>query len=286
MVVQSFPEPPFPKQPQQWPGSNEQMTPPPESIKESYKPAGKLAGKVALITGGDSGIGRAVAVAFAKEGADSVISYFNEHEDAKETQRLVQEIGCQCIPMAGDIQDQDHCKKLLDFTLERFKKIDILINNAAYQMTFDDISKFTTEELDKTFKTNVYALIYLIQYAVPHMKTGSCVINTASIQAYEPDASLLPYAASKAAIVNLTKAAAKELVADGIRINAVAPGPVWTPLIPSTMSPQHVENFGKSSWFGRPAQPAELAPLYVFLASDDASYVTGQVYGATGEGWP
>lgn len=286
MVSQNFPQPPFPKQPQEWPGSEAEMMPKPESTTEQYKAAGKLEGKVALITGGDSGIGRAIAIAFAKEGADVVISYLNEDDDAKETQRMVQETGKDCIPMAGDIQNQEQCQKLVDFTIERFGKINILVNNAAYQMSFDDITKFNKDELDRTFHTNIYALIYLIQFAVPRMKQGSSIINTASIQAYTPSSNLMPYAATKAAIVNITKSTAQELVTKGIRVNAVAPGPVWTPLIPSTMPSKKVEDFGKQSWFGRPAQPTELAPLYVFLASDDASYVTGHVYGATGEGLP
>lgn len=282
----NYPEPPFPKQPQDWPGFEADMTPNPQSSLSTYKSAGKLDGKVALITGGDSGIGRAIAIAYAAEGADVVISYLNEHEDADFTQKLVKEFGKECVLIAGDIQDKNHCKKLIDSTLEKFGKIDILVNNAAYQMTFDDLTKFTTEELDKTFHTNIYAMIYLMQFAVPNMKQGSSIINTASIQAYTPSPNLMPYAATKAAIVNITKSTAEELVTKGIRVNAVAPGPVWTPLIPSTMSSAKVQDFGKTSWFNRPAQPAELAPIFVFLASEDASYVTGQVYGATGQGWP
>jgi hypothetical protein len=240
-------------------------------------------GKAALITGGDSGIGRAVALAFAREGADVMISYLDEHEDARTTLKLIQEAGRQGEAVAGDVQDESHCRALVERALENFGRLDILVNNAAYQEASASIEEITSEVFDRTFRTNVYAMFYLCKAAMPHMKPGASIINTTSIQAYEPSESLPPYAATKGAIVNFTKSLAKEAMKRGIRVNAVAPGATWTPLIPQTGFPdEKVQHFGQDSVFGRPAQPVELAPLYVLLASDEASYITGEVYGASG----
>jgi NAD(P)-dependent dehydrogenase (short-subunit alcohol dehydrogenase family) len=265
------------------PGLTQEMTPKPDHGEESYKGLGRLTDRVALITGGDSGIGRATAIAFAREGADVVISYLAEEEqDARDTERYITQAGRKGLCIAGDIRDEQHCRDLIDRTFEQFGKLDILINNAAFQMTHDSIEEFSTEEFDRTYKTNVYAMFWLCKFAVPRMKPGSVIINTASIQGYDPSPNLLAYASTKGAIINFTKALSKMVSKQGIRVNAVAPGPVWTPLIPSTMPDQKVENFGADTSFGRAAQPRELAPLYVFLGSNESNYVTGEVYGATG----
>lgn len=280
--VQSNPQPPFPKQGQTAPGSEAQLQPKADHGEESYRGCGKLKGKAALITGADSGIGRAVALAFAREGADILISYLNEDKDAAETARLVTEAGQKAVPVPGDISDEAHCQHLVQRALEEFGHIDILVNNAAYQMSYQSLEEISSSEFDRTFKTNVYAMFYLCKAAVPHLKPGSAIINTSSIQAYQPTGALLPYASTKGAIVNFTKGLAGMLVEAGIRVNAVAPGPVWTPLIPSTMPEKRVENFGKDYPMGRPAQPAELAPVYVLLVSPEASYITGAVFEVTG----
>ena len=265
------------------PGKTSEMNPKPDHGEESYTGLGRLEDKVAVITGGDSGIGRAVAIAFAREGADVAISYLpEEEEDALETERWVTQAGRKALRLPGDIRDESHCRSLIDRAFEKFGKLDILVNNAAYQMTHDKIEEFSTEEFDTTFKTNVYAMFWLCKFALPRMMEGSVIINTASIQSFDPSPNLLAYAATKGAIVNFTKGLAKMASQKGIRVNAVAPGPVWTPLIPSTMPDQKVENFGGDTEFKRPAQPRELAPLYVFLASNESNYVTGEVYGATG----
>jgi NAD(P)-dependent dehydrogenase (short-subunit alcohol dehydrogenase family) len=276
-------KPPFQEAPQDFPGRETQMRSKPDHGEQTYRGAGRLVGKTALITGGDSGIGKAVAIAFAREGADVVISYLPEEEaDAQETRRWVEESGQKAFNIPGDIQDENHCQKLVEGILDQQGRLDILVNNAAYQMTYENLEEISLEELDRTFRTNIYSMFFLCRAAVPKMKPGSTIINTTSIQAFQPNPALLPYAATKAAIANFTKALAKKLMSQGIRVNGVAPGPVWTPLIPSTMSEEHVKTFGENTALERPAQPAELAPLYVFLASEESSYMTGEILGATG----
>ncbi|BAY43373.1 short-chain dehydrogenase/reductase SDR [Scytonema sp. HK-05] len=276
------PKPPFPEQQQQEPGLESQMNPKPDYGENSYQGSGKLQGKAAIITGGDSGIGRAVALAFAREGADVLIAYLNEESDAQETVRIVEKEGRKCVAIAGDIQQEAHCQQIVEQARNEFGKIDILVNNAAFQMTRESLDEISSEEFDRTFKTNIYAMFYLCKAAVPHMQPGSAIINTASINASEPKPKLLAYSATKAAIVNFTGGLA-QLVADkGIRVNSVAPGPVWTPLIPATMPNEQVTQFGQQYPIKRPAQPAELAPIYVLLASDEASYVSGAVIPVTG----
>ncbi|HZQ47014.1 MAG TPA: SDR family oxidoreductase [Verrucomicrobiae bacterium] len=276
-------KPPFREQKQKFPGREEQMQRHPDHGEQSYRGLGRLTGKTALITGGDSGIGRAVAIAFAREGANIVVSYLPEEEaDAQETKHWVEQAGRKGITMPGDIRNERHCQNLIEGVFKEQGRLDILVNNAAYQMSYGSIEEISDEEWDRTFRTNIFSMFYLCRAAVPQMKPGSTIINTASIQAYEPNPSLLPYAATKAAIVNFTKGLAKMVLKKGIRVNAVAPGPVWTPLIPSTMPEEKTEKFGANTLYGRPAQPAEIAPLYVFLASGESSYVTGEVYGATG----
>ena len=275
-------KPPFDEKEQQPPGLESEMEIAPDYGEQSYVGAGKLEGKTAIITGGDSGIGRAVALAFAREGADVVISYLNEEEDAQETRRVVEDADRKCLLIAGDIGDQTHCQNIVERAINEFGKLDILVNNAAFQMSHEGIADFTAEEIEKTFRTNIYAMFYLCQAALPQMRTGGAIINTASIQAYEPKPSLMAYAATKGAIVNFTKSLNQEVIEKGIRVNAVAPGPVWTPLIPSTMPPEEVAKFGQDSPIKRPAQPVELAPAYVFLASAEASYISGEILGVTG----
>ncbi|MBX6342376.1 MAG: SDR family oxidoreductase, partial [Thermomicrobiaceae bacterium] len=239
-------------------------------------------GKASLITGGDSGIGRATALAFAREGADVLISYLSEDADAQETIRVVERAGRKALAVRGDIGDEGHCRHLVDRAVGEFGRLDVLVNNAAFQMTHDGIEDLPSEEFDHTFRTNVYAMFYLCKAALPKMRDGGAIINSTSIQAYQPKPSLLAYASTKGAIVTFTKALAQEAIKRGIRVNAVAPGRVWTPLIPSTMPEEQVRQFGKQTPIGRPAQPAELAPVYVFLASPESSYVVGGVVGVTG----
>src|SRR5690242_18094306 len=271
---------PFPPQEEQPPGRESEMRPRPEYGEKSYRGSGRLRGKKALITGGDSGIGRAVALAFAREGADVAIAYLAEEEDdAQETVRLVEEAKRRAVAIPGDIQDPQHCRALATRVARELGGIDILVNNAAFQRVHSSFLEMKPEEIDRVFRTNVYAMFYLAQAAVPYMKPGASIINTASIQAYQPKPYLLHYAASKGAIVAFTQGLSQELAEKGIRVNAVAPGPVWTPLIPSTMD---VEHFGESTPLKRAAQPAEMAPIYVLLASNESSYVTGMIYGATG----
>jgi NAD(P)-dependent dehydrogenase (short-subunit alcohol dehydrogenase family) len=280
---QAGPKPEFPQSSIEPPGHEHEMTPRADHGEESYRGLGRLQDRVALLTGGDSGIGRAVALAYAREGADVAIGYLpEEQKDADETRHWIEAAGRSALLLPGDIRDERHCTSLIAKTFERFGKLDLLVNNAAYQMTRDRIEEITTEEFDRTFRTNVYAMFWLCRAAMGRMEAGSAIINTASIQAYNPSPTLLPYAATKAAIVNFTKGLSQMAMKRGIRVNAVAPGPVWTPLIPSTMPEDHVQKFGKDTSFERPAQPAELAPLYVFLASNEARFVTGEVYGATG----
>ncbi|TCC27825.1 SDR family oxidoreductase [Kribbella speibonae] len=270
-------------QKQEHPGHGGAMSPEPDYGEKTYRGSGKLTGKRALITGGDSGIGRAVALAFAREGADVMISHLEaEEQDAGETCRLVRESGCMAASLAGDIQDEQHCRRLVDHCVQELGGLDILVNNAAYQMSREGIADISTEQFDRVLKTNVYAMFWLCKAALPHLTEGSAIINTTSIQAYEPSPNLLDYATSKAAILNFTKGLAQELAPKGIRVNSVAPGPIWTPLIPATLPADKVGEFGADTPLGRAGQPAELAPLYVFLASDDSTYVTGERIGATG----
>lgn len=276
------PKPPFPAQPQPIPGSSAKMDPVPDYGEDSYKGSGRLAGKKALITGADSGIGRAVALAFAREGADVAVSYLNEEEDAAETKRLVESAGRQCLLIPGDISKPAHCRQLVSQTVEAFGQIDILVNNAAHQNTFESLEEIPDEEWEVTMATNISAMFYITKAAVAHMKEGSAIINTSSVNADTPSPQLLAYATTKGAIQNFTAGLAQLLAEKGIRANTVAPGPVWTPLIPSTMPEEKVKNFGKQVPMGRPAQPRELAPVYVMLASDESSYVSGATIAVTG----
>lgn len=279
-----YPTPPFDKQSQEVPGVGTKMDPVPDHGEETYKGSGLLEGRVAIITGGDSGIGKAVAIAMAREGADVVISYKDaiEDEEAADTQKWVEKAGQKALLVRGDITDESHCKRIVEKTVDQFGKIDILVNNAAYQMTYETVEEITAEEWNKTFETNLSAMFYFVKHANAHMAPGSSIINTTSVNAYDPNPTLLPYAASKGAIQNFTASLAQLFLQDGsgIRVNAVAPGPVWTPLIPSTI-PEH-ERFGENTPIGRPGQPAEIAPVYVFLASAAASYVSGATIAATG----
>jgi NAD(P)-dependent dehydrogenase (short-subunit alcohol dehydrogenase family) len=277
------PQPEYPQKPIEPPGLERQMTPRADHGEESYRGLGRLTDRVALITGGDSGIGRAVAIAFAREGADVLISYLPEEEpDADETIRWVEQAGRRGRKLPGDIRDERHCTRMIDTAFDEFGRLDILVNNAAFQMSHESIEEFSSEEFDRTFKTNVYAMFWLCRAALPRMAPGSAIINTASIQAYDPSPQLLPYAATKGAIVNFTKALSALAMEKSVRVNAVAPGPVWTPLIPSTMPEEKTKTFGEDTSFERAAQPAEIAPLFVFLASNEGRYVTGEVFGATG----
>ncbi|MDQ0302654.1 glucose 1-dehydrogenase [Ancylobacter polymorphus] len=276
------PRPPFKEQQQPMPGRTEAMSPRPDHGEESYKGSGRLEGMKALITGADSGIGRAVALAYAREGADVLISYLDEHEDAEATAALVREAGRQAVLVPGDIQHADHCRALVDGAVEAFGRIDILVNNAAHQATFDDITEIPDEEWDLTFKVNIHAMFYLTKAAVPHMKPGSAIINTASINSDKPNPSLLAYATTKGAIQNFTAGLAQLLAEKGIRANAVAPGPIWTPLIPATMPAEKVAAFGEQVPMKRPGQPAELATAYVMLADPLSSYVSGATIAVTG----
>jgi hypothetical protein len=259
------------------------MTPEPDYGLDSYKGLGRLKGRVALVTGGDSGIGRAVCLAFAREGADVAFGYLNEDPDADVTRRIVEDSGHQVLALKGDLTDEAVCRRLIEDTVKRFGRIDVLVNNAAWQgKAVEKFEEITAERLERTFRTNVLAMFHLVRYALPHMKEGSSIINVASIQAYQPKPSILDYASTKGAIVTFTKGLAQELIERGIRVNCVAPGPVWTPLIPQSFDAEKVKNFGKSSPMGRPAQPVELAPSFVFLASDESRFVNGEILGVTG----
>ena len=271
-----YSRPPFDATPQTAPGSSARMSPEPDYGEDSYSGSGKLAGQVALITGADSGIGRAVALAFAREGADVLLSYLaEEEEDADAAARGVQESGQQAVKLPGDISDPAHCRALVQAAIDRFGRLDILVNNGAFQMTRTKLDEITDEEWDLTFRTNVHSQFYLCKAALPHLKPGANIINTSSVNSKHPMPSLLAYSATKAAIANFTIGLAQMLVEQGIRVNAVLPGPVWTPFIPVGMEPEQVKTFGSQSPMGRPAQPAELAAAYVYLASDDASFTTG-----------
>lgn len=274
------PRPPFPAQEQELPGSEQAMRPTPDHGEDSYQGYGRLAGKVALITGADSGIGKAIAIAYAREGADIAVSYLSEDADARETQELVQEAGQRAVLLRGDISDARHCESLVRKTLDEFGRLDIVVNNAAFQETRDSIEEISSEEWERTLRTNIGAIFHVTKAAWPHLEPGSIVINTASVQAYKPSPTLLAYATTKGAIVTFTKALAQEGIKRGIRVNAVAPGPVWTPLIPA--SGMDTTEFGADNPAGRPAQPAELAPAFVFLATDEASFVNGEVLGVHG----
>lgn len=277
------PKPPFPEQQQSHPGSVHRMNPVADHGEQSYRGTGKLKDRVAIVTGGDSGIGRAVAIAFAKEGANVVISFLPEEQaDADETASIIEDAGGRAVKAPGDLMASRNIDRLIATAEERFGRLDILVNNAGYQMSHGEIEEVSAEELDHTFRTNVFATFLLSQAALKKMQPGGVILNTTSIQAYDPSPQLAVYAATKAAILSLTKSLAGVAMKRGVRVNAVAPGPVWTPLIPSTMPTEKVQNFGANTEFGRPAQPVELARIFVFLASDEASYVTGEVYGATG----
>jgi NAD(P)-dependent dehydrogenase (short-subunit alcohol dehydrogenase family) len=277
------PKPPFPEQKQTHPGTVRSLDPPADHGEERYTSYNRLTDRVAIVTGGDSGIGRAVSIAFAKEGADVVLSYLpEEQEDAKEVAAIIEAAGRKAICLPGDIGDPGYARSLVSAATGRLGKLDIVVNNAGFQMVRQKIEDVSPEELERTFRTNVFGTFFLTQAALPVMKPGGCVINSTSIQTFEPGEGLLAYAATKAAIANLTKSLAKLAKEKGIRVNGVAPGPVWTPLIPSTMPTEKVTSFGENTVFGRPAQPVELAHLYVFLASEEASYVSGEIYGATG----
>jgi len=278
----NHPYPPFPKQSQPMPGLTAKMTPVPDHGETSYRGSGRLEGMKAVITGADSGIGRAVALSFAREGADVLISYLNEHEDAQETHRLVEEAGRKAVLLAGDIQDPAHCRKIIATAASELGGVDLLVNNAAHQASFNEIEDIADEEWDLTFRVNIHAMFYLTKAAVPHMKAGGSIINTASINSDDPNPTLLAYATTKGAIQNFTAGLAKMLAAKGIRVNAVAPGPIWTPLIPSTMPDETVTNFGSQSPMKRPGQPVELATAYVMLADPMSSYVSGTTVAVTG----
>ena len=273
----------FPKQAQkEQPGHTEEMHPQPIEVDENYKGSGKLKGKTAIITGGDSGIGRSVSLYFAKEGADVAIVYLNEHEDANKTKDMVENEGVRCMLLAGDVGDSSFCREIVDQVKSEFGKIDILVNNAAEQHVQESLLDISDEQLEKTFRTNIFSMFYLTKAVLPHLSKGSSIINTASITAYQGNPQLIDYSSTKGAIVSFTRALANNIADKGIRVNGIAPGPIWTPLIPATFPADKVKEFGKNAPLGRAGQPSELAPAYVYLASDDSSYVSGQVIHVNG----
>jgi len=278
----NYPKPPFPRQKQPYPGLASKMDPVPDHGEESYQGTGRLTGKRALITGGDSGIGRAVAIAFAREGADVAISYLNEDQDAEQVEAVIEASGRKCVLLPGDLADPEHCRQLIAKTVDALGGIDVLVNNAARQSYFESIEEIPDEEWEKVLAVNISAMFYLTKAAVPHMRPGASIINTASKQADEPSPELLAYAVTKGAIQNFSAGLCQLLAKRGIRVNTVAPGPVWTPLGPATLPEQNVVEFGKQVPFKRPAQPVELAPPYVMLASDEASYISGATIAVTG----
>jgi NAD(P)-dependent dehydrogenase (short-subunit alcohol dehydrogenase family) len=277
-----YPAPPFPEQPQALPGEQRAMQPVPDCGEDSYTGSGKLEGRKAIITGGDSGIGRAVAIAYAREGADVLISYLDEDRDAESTAEQVRKAGRKCVLVPGDIREQAHCQAIVQRAVEELGGVDIVVNNAAFQMSHKDLQDFSADELDRTFRTNVFAAFFLTQAAVPHMPPGSSIVITASVNADKPNATLVAYAATKGALQNLSGGLAQLLAEKGIRVDCVAPGPVWTPLIPTTMDPDKVSKFGENVPLKRPAQPAELAAPYVMLASQEGSYISGATIAVTG----
>jgi NAD(P)-dependent dehydrogenase (short-subunit alcohol dehydrogenase family) len=272
----------FPEQQQEVPGVQSMMDPVPDCGEESYRGSGRLAGKRAVITGGDSGIGRAVAIAYAREGADVLIAYLNEDDDAAEVAKLVEAEGRKCVLVSGDLADPAHCRSVIEKAAEELGGIDVLVSNAAYQMSHDSLDQISDEEWDYTFRLNIGAYFHLVKAAVPHMAAGASVIGSSSVNSDMPSPQLAPYAATKAAIANFSASLAQLLGDKGIRVNSVAPGPVWTPLIPATMPPEKVKSFGDNTPLGRAGQPAELAPVYVLLASDEGSYISGARVAVTG----
>jgi NAD(P)-dependent dehydrogenase (short-subunit alcohol dehydrogenase family) len=271
-----------PAQQQAVPGIQSKMTPVPDCGEESYQGSGKLTGKVAVITGGDSGIGRAVAIAYAREGADVLIAYLSEDSDAKDTQGYVEQAGRRAVLMKGDVADPQHCREIIQTAVDELGRLDVLVSNAAFQMSHDSLEEVSDEEWDRTIDTNISAMFHLCKAAIPHLKPGSAIIGSSSVNSDMPNPTLAPYAATKAAIANFCASLAQLLGEKGIRVNSVAPGPIWTPLIPATMPPEKVEKFGENTPLGRAGQPKELAPVYVLLASDDGSYVSGARIAVTG----
>jgi NAD(P)-dependent dehydrogenase (short-subunit alcohol dehydrogenase family) len=271
-----------PKQEQEWPGSDQEMKPKADHGEESYEGGGKLFGKKALITGGDSGIGRAAAIAFAREGADVAISYLDEHEDAKDTVEWIEKAGRKAVSIPGDIGDPQHCKAVVETTINELGGINILVNNAAMHIEISDFLEISSEQLEKTFRTNIFSYIYTAQAAIPHLQAGDTIINVGSVVAMMGYPTLIDYACTKAAIHNLTKSLSQLLAEKGIRVNCIAPGPVWTPLIPSTRDKDFVTEFGANTLWNRPAQPVEMAPAFVFFASSDSRYCTGEIHSPSG----
>jgi NAD(P)-dependent dehydrogenase (short-subunit alcohol dehydrogenase family) len=278
----AYPRPPFPAQQQTLPGEDARLDPRPDHGEESYVGNGRLAGLATLVTGADSGIGRAVALAYAREGADVMVSYLSESSDARETVRLVEAEGRRAIAVPGDLVDEAHCRSLVQRARDEFGRVDVLVNNAAFQIRRESIDQIPTDEWERTMTTNLTAMFWLCREAVPAMEPGASIINVASIQASQPSANLLAYATTKGGIVTFSKALSAQLIGRGIRVNVVAPGPVWTPLVIATSAPEENAEFGSQAPIGRPAQPAELAPSFVFLASPESSYITGEVLAVTG----
>lgn len=281
-MSKDYPKPPFPPQQQKFPGRTDAMKPRPDHGETSYKGSGRLAGKAAIITGGDSGIGRAVALAFAREGADVLISYLSEDDDARDAANLVEAAGRKAVLVTGDLASREHCRVVVQRAVDAFGRIDVLVNNAAFARFYRSIDEISDDDWDYTFDVNIGAMFRLTKAALPHMKSGATIINTTSINADSPDPGLLPYATTKGAIQNFTAGLSRMLAGTGIRVNGVAPGPIWTPLIPSSMPVDRIINFGGSMPMRRPGQPAELAPVYVMLASDEASYISGATIAVTG----